>query len=104
MSTHYIPAMDMQRVLTLAAFDALIEVSLSHTAEPTVGTLPGFSARHLVEQLHSSGLADVTSTADSLTMRLYGVTASAHGGTALALLRNWQRAARDSMATQAVRG
>lgn len=87
MTFHHIP-MDGQRILTIAAFDALIEVSLHGGS-----LVPSTTARHLVERLANCGLADVSSTADSLTMQLYGITAN--GGTALALLRNWQSAARD---------
>lgn len=85
---------DSQRALTIAAFDALIDVSMAKSTE----LMPFYSARILLQQLDSSGLADVTSSGDSLTMVMFGVRATANGGTALALLRNWQSAARDSMA------
>lgn len=96
---HHRPPMDDQRVLTIAAFDALVEVTLSRTAEP----LPGATARRLLEHLSTSGLAEVASTADSLTMRLLGVSATANGGSTLTLLRNWQSAARDAVAQGARR-
>lgn len=97
MTLHSPPPIDSQRAMTVMAFDALITVSLT-----SGGEMRSFTARGLVERLHAAGLADVTSTADSLTMVLCGIKASAHGGTALALLRNWQSAARDS-AAQGVR-
>lgn len=90
----HLPVLDSQRALTIAAFDALIDRSLTNSNE----FLPGYSARNLLQQLDTSGLAAITSTGDNLTMAMLGVRAAANGGTALALLRNWQSAARDSMA------
>lgn len=90
----HLPMLDSQRALTIAAFDALIDRNLTNSTDP----LPGYAARSLLQQLDTSGLAAITSTGDSLTMAMFGVRATANGGTALALLRNWQSAARDSVA------
>lgn len=90
----HLPMLDAQRAHTIAAFDALIDRALAQSNSP----IPGYAARHLLEQLSACGLANATSTADSLTMDMFGIRATANGGTALALLRNWQSAARDGLA------
>lgn len=89
---------DGQRALTVAAFDALISLTLAGPTVVARHNTTSFAARHLLERLQASGMADVTSTADSLTMQLFGIRATAHGGTAISILRAWQSAARDTLA------
>jgi hypothetical protein len=93
------PRLDPQRIGILFAFDALIELRLDTTrnAEP-------LAAERLLRWLEHTGCATVTAKADrTMTLTLMGLRATATDASPAALLRCWQREARDLM-TPGVRG
>jgi hypothetical protein len=82
-----LPPVIEERALHIAAFVALIDVTLAQP-ELVAGT-------RLLMQLQRTGMAEVLHriTPNLLRLQMFGVTATS-AGTADDLLRNWQAAAR----------
>jgi hypothetical protein len=83
-----LPPVTEERALHIAAFVALIDVTLAQP-ELVAGT-------RLLMQLQRTGMAQVwhsSITPNLLRLQMFGVTATS-AGTADNLLRNWQAAAR----------
>jgi hypothetical protein len=97
--TQHPPQLDDQRALTAAAFVALIDITLAGCMDSAIVALP--RCMRLLHKLANAGLAEVLAQGDATRLTLCGITASSNG-TAYALLRTWQSAAKEHLA-QAVR-
>ncbi len=86
------PPMQATRALTCRAFSALIAQALDGKGGPQ----QALCASSLLSELSHTGLAEVTSTHESLTMRMFGITAT--GTSVPSLLRGWQSATADRLA------
>lgn len=86
------PALDDQRALTAAAFEALIDQTLR-----AGGPIPAAASQWLIGRLVTAGLATLTARDDDKTFTLCGITATTNGSP-YAALRNWQSAARARLA------
>jgi hypothetical protein len=87
------PRLDLARALHIAAMGALIDETLAHEHADHRKT----QGASLLKMLTNAGLAAVHAKTLTVSLTLYGITATSKAGPH-GLLRAWQSAARDRIA------